>query len=342
MSAVPLRVAIIYNDPRPELYAEINEAEAELEITEVVQPVQKALDELGHITQLVPLTPPLEQVREKLASLDVDVVFNLFEGFDGYPQAEAQVAYLLEKLKIPYTGCPGPALELGLNKPRAKVVLETAGIWTPKFQILDPHNLSAFKLDYPCIVKPFSEDASHGLSENSVVYDIAGLERQVREVSRVFGGKALVEEFLEGREFNTTVMGNGTLKVPAISEIVYTLPPDKPRVLTFDAKWRENTLYYQNTEAVCPAAISESEKRKISRIARSAFRLFGCRGYARVDFRQDTSGNLKVLEVNPNPDLTPGSGAARQAAAAGMTYAQFVEKVLRFAMKHHESESKIS
>jgi D-alanine-D-alanine ligase len=333
MSALPLRVAIIFNDPQPGLYAEIGEADAELGIMEVVQPVQEALDELGYSYQLVPLTPPLQRAREKLESLNVDVIFNLFEGFDGYPQAEAHIAYILEELKIPYTGCPGPALELGLNKPKAKVTLETAGIRTPKFQILNPDNISTFHLDYPCIVKPFSEDASHGLSEHSVVYDFAALERQVREVSRVFGGGALVEEFLDGREFNITIMGNYRLTVPAISEIVYTLPPDKPRVLTFDAKWRENTLYFENTQAICPADISDMEKDQISRIARSAYKLFGCRGYARVDFRQDVSGILKVLEVNPNPDLTPGSGAARQAAAAGMTYAQFVDRVIKLAMK---------
>lgn len=333
MSASDLKVAIIYNDPRPGIYASIGEAEAELDIMKVVQPVNEALDDLGCSTQIVSLAPPLQKVREKLESLKINVVFNLFEGFDGYPQAESEVAYILEDLKIPFTGCPGAALELGLDKPRAKQLLETAGIMTPEFQILDPYNLADFHLDYPCIVKPYSEDASHGLSEHSVVYEFSALERQVKEISRVFGGKALVEEFLGGREFNTTVIGNRRLIIPAVTEIVYTLPPDKPRILTFDAKWREDTSYYQNTRAVCPAMVSKSEKREISRIARLAFKLFGCRGYARVDFRQDLAGNLKVLEVNPNPDITPGSGAVLQAAAAGMTFTRLVETLIKLALK---------
>ena len=70
------------------------------------------------------------------------------------------------------------------------------------------------------------------------------------------------------------------------------------------------------------------------RIAKTAFRLVGCRGYARVDFRQDKAGNFKVLEVNPNPDITPGSGAALQAATSGMTYSQFIEKIIRLALKY--------
>ena len=78
----------------------------------------------------------------------------------------------------------------------------------------------------------------------------------MEKISTLFGGKALVEEYLDGREFNTTVLGNDRLIVPGISEIVFTLPPDKPRILTFSAKWDEGSLYFENTKAVCPAAIS--------------------------------------------------------------------------------------
>ena len=163
--------------------------------------------------------------------------------------------------------------------------------------------------------------------------NLPALEKQVKKICPLFGGQALVEEFLDGREFNTTVMGNGRLTIPAISEIVYTLPPDKPRILTFEAKWEENSLYFDNTQAVCPAQISAAEQQRYRQIAKAAFRLTGCRGYARVDFRQDKLGRFKVLEVNPNPDITPGSGAALQAAAAGMTYSQFIGKVIRLALK---------
>ncbi len=117
-----------------------------------------------------------------------------------------------------------------------------------------------------------------------------------------------------------------------ISEIVYTLPPDKPRILTFSAKWDEASMYYINSKAVCPANISDKEQAAIIRIAKAAFRLTGCRGYARVDLRQDKAGQFKVLEVNPNPDITPGSGAALQAATAGMSYSQFIKKIIHYAL----------
>jgi D-alanine-D-alanine ligase len=330
---VRLRVAVIYNEPQSDRYHAMGEAKAELGVMEELEAVRAALEELNYSSQIVPLSPPLENVRQKIASLDVDVIFNLFEGFDGSPDTEPKVARMLEEKGIPFTGCPSSALELALDKGRTKSLLSDWGIKTPGYQILNPDNVSTFRLTYPCIVKPLSEDASHGISEDSVVPDFAALEKQVRKISQLFGGRALVEEFLEGREFNTTVMGNGNLTIPAVSEIVYTLPPDKPRLLTFAAKWEENSLYYNNTPAICPAAITDVEFRKIGRIAKAAFRLVGCRGYARVDLRQDRKGVFKVLEVNPNPDITPGSGAARQASAAGMTYSEFVEKVIRFALK---------
>jgi D-alanine-D-alanine ligase len=333
-----LKIAVVYNQPDPDRYHAMGESKAELGVMDEVRAVNQALDELRYSYIPVPLHPPLAEVRKSLQALDVDVVFNLFEGFDGSPETEARVAGMLAELKLPFTGCPAAALELALDKARTKSLLEAARIQTPLYQIFTAETLDAFHLSYPCIVKPLAEDASHGITEESVVRDRAALEKQVRKVGSLFGGQALVEEYLDGREFNTTVMGSRRLAVPAISEIVYTLPPDKPRILTFDAKWEENSLYYDNTRAVCPAQITEAEQKEISRTARAAFRLVGCRGYARVDFRQDAAGHFKVLEVNPNPDITPGSGAALQAATAGMTYSQFIEKLIRLALKQYQEK----
>jgi D-alanine-D-alanine ligase len=333
---VSLKVAVIYNDPTADRYHSMGESKAELGVMDEVKAVSEALEELKYPFILVPLHPPLEEVRKILQILVVDVVFNLFEGFDGCTETEGQVAAMLEELNIPFTGCPSTTLSLAIDKGRTKALLDAAGVDTPRFQVLTPDTIPSLVLDFPLIVKPQNEDASHGISEDSVVYDLPALDKQLRKICDLFGGRALVEEYVDGREFNTCVMGNGKLTIPAISEIVYTLPPDKPRVLTFDAKWEENSLYFINTKTVCPAPISPSEEQEISRIAKAAFKLVGARGYARVDFRQDRSGHFKVLEVNPNPDITPGSGAALQASVSGLTYAQFVEKVIRFAMRDAE------
>jgi D-alanine-D-alanine ligase len=327
-----MRVAIIYNEPGSIRYQAMGEAKAELGVMDEVTAVQQALRELKYSSILVPLSPPLNLVEKTLAELEADVVFNLFEGFNGLPETEGQVAAMLSKLHKRFTGCPAAALSLALDKHRTKVALDSAGIATPQCQILTGDDIASFHLDFPCIVKPLAEDASHGISEESVVRDAATLAKQVRKICALFGGRALVEEFIDGREFNTTVMGTRRLTIPAISEIVYTLPPDKPRVLTFEAKWEEGSMYFVNTKTVCPAPITREEEMEIGRIAKTAFRLTGCRGYARADFRQDKNGKFVVLEVNPNPDITPGSGAALQASVAGLSYSQFVNRLIKYAL----------
>jgi D-alanine-D-alanine ligase len=328
---VKLKVALIYNQPETDRYQAMGESAAELGVLDEVKAVQKALSELRYI-QAVPLSPPLSQVRKTLRELRADVVFNLFEGFDGSPGTEAAVAAILEEFRLPFTGCPSPTLEMALDKSQTKMLFKQVGLPTADFQVLTPATLNDFHLEFPCIVKPVADDASHGLSEDSVVNDLAALNRQVEKICRLFDGRALVEEFIDGREFNTTIIGLRRLIVPAISEIVYTLPPDKPRLLTFESKWQEDSLYYKNTRNVCPARISESEKAKIGSIAKAAFRLTGCRGYARVDFRQNRRGEFLILEINPNPDITPGAGASLQITAGGLTYAQFIARVLRIAL----------
>jgi D-alanine-D-alanine ligase len=327
-----LRVALLYNLPEYDRYQSMGESAAELGVLDEVKAVTRALSELNYECLPVPLRPPLSSVKKTLVGIEADVAFNLFEGFDGSPETEAQVAGMLFELKMPFTGCPPEALKLGLDKALTKKRLKEAGIPTPEFQILSPQTIKELRLDFPCIIKPVADDASHGLSEDSVVHDFNKLKSQLDKICNLFGGKALVEEFVDGREFNTTVIGFRRLIIPAISEIVYTLPPDKPRLLTFESKWQEDSLYYKNTRNVCPAPITPSEKNRISRIARAAYRLTGCKGYARVDFRQNRKGEYLVLEVNPNPDITPGAGASLQIAAGKLTYNRFVEKVIKIAL----------
>jgi D-alanine-D-alanine ligase len=333
---VHLKVAIIFNEPKSDRYSAMGESKAVAGVLEEVRPVYRALSELGYSVTKVPLRPPLEKVREKIKTISAELVFNLFEGFEGLPQTEAVVAGMLSELGMPFTGNPPATLALALDKAKAKAVLESDGVRTPKYQCLSPENLYLFHLNFPCIVKPLGEDASHGVSEESVVKDLNQLEKQVTKISQLFGGNTLVEEFLEGREFNVTVLGNKEPLVLPVAEMVYYLPPELPKLLTFAAKWQEESLYYKGTRATCPAEIGERERDLISQTALTAFKLLHCRGYARVDMRMDAEGIPNVLEVNPNPDISPGYGAARQAKTAGMNYNQFIEKIVMFALEEHQ------
>jgi len=332
---VHLKIAITFNEPSRDRYGDMGESKAVASVLEEVRPVHRALTELGYSVVKIPLRPPLELVEEKLRALEADLVFNLFEGFEGRPETEAMVADILCGLGIPFTGNPPSTLSLALDKAKAKAVLESDGVRTPKYQSLSPESLHLFHLNFPCIVKPLGEDASHGLSEESVVHNLDQLEKQVTKISQLFEGGTLVEEFLEGREFNVTVLGNKEPITLPVAEMVYYLPPELPKLLTFAAKWHEESLYYKGTRATCPAEIGEQEREQISQTALTAFKLLGCRGYARVDMRLDAEEVPNVLEVNPNPDISPGYGAARQAKAAGLTYSQLIEKIVMFALEEH-------
>jgi len=337
-----MRVAIVYNEPRHSRYDTVSEEKAVLGVLEALEAVHRSLLELAFDVTLVPLAPPLEQAKRKLRNLNIDLVFNLFEGFCGSPKTEAMVPEILSEMGIPFTGCPGPVLRLALNKAKTKLILKTAGIKTPDFQLLNPKILNTFQLSYPCIVKPCCEDASHGLSAESVVNDFFALERQVNVISNSYGGNAIVEKFITGREFNATVLGNSELTVLPVSEIIYSLPSGMPEVLTFADKWEPGSLYFAGTSVICPAKNLAEEQQRIAETVTRVYRLLGCRGYARVDLRLDQEGELNVIEVNPNPDISPGSGGARQAEATGMTYTQFIEKLIHLALHGEDNENQYS
>ncbi len=329
-----MRIAIIYNKPVTSYYSTAGEQEAVAGVLTEVAAVRRALIELGHSVTCVALDVPLEAARKKLSKLQTDLAFNLFEGFCGYPGTEPDIPEILSELGITYTGCPPQALKLALNKARTKLVLRDGGIDTPDFQLLSPENLSSFRLKYPCIVKPNGEDASHGMSAESVVGDFPALEKQIARVIHIYGGEeTLVEEYIEGREFNTTVIGNKSGSVLEISEIEFSLPQGIPKIITYEGKWDPDSEYYRGTTAVCPAQISEDEWQHIASIAETAFGLTGCRGYARVDMRMDRQGRLNVIEVNPNPDISPDSGSVLQAKVAGLDYTQFIDKIVSLAME---------
>jgi D-alanine-D-alanine ligase len=329
---VCVHIAVIYNKPIPCRYNTRGEEAAVAGVLDALQAVSTALSELGYEVLPVPLEPPIDKARERLKELKADLVFNLFEGFCGYPETEADIPDILSSLGIPYTGSPGATLRLALNKPRTKKVLESEGIDTPDFQLLDSGEFNKFRLNFPCIIKPPADDASHGLSEKSVVYNLTSLKEQLIEFQDSYSGQALVEEFIDGREFNITVMGDtGNTALP-VTEIEFSLPQGKPRILTFAAKWQSDSPYFKGTSICCPAKIGAEDRRQIEEMARAAFRLLGCRGYARVDMRLGNNGRLYTIEVNPNPDLSPEYGAAIQAQAAGMHYTQFIKKIVDLAL----------
>lgn len=328
------RITIAFNQPQKSRYDASHEEKAVLGVLDSVAAVRESLEELDYEVTLLPLVPPVESAKAKLTKLKTDLVFNLFEGFAGEPESEALVPEVLARSRLPFTGCRADILRLALDKVNVKVMLRAAGIPTPDFQVLNPRTLDTFHLDFPCIVKPRRDDASHGITDKSVVYDIDSLGKQVTTLSRTYWSGVLVERFVTGREFNATVLGKDVCRVLPVSEIVYTLAPGKPRLLTFASKWEPDSPEYTGTNAVCPADVTAEEYELISSTALLSFQKLGCRGYTRVDMRMDEHGKLNVIEINPNPDISPNAGAAIQAEAAGMTYTDFIASIVKLELEN--------
>jgi len=326
------KIGIVYNNPIPGNLHNLGESDAVLGVLEAVANVKKVVDELGYEVQILPLSPPMASAKSELRGLKADLVFNLFEGFDDTPGSEADMARVMEQMGFRFTGSPSRALALAQNKSEEKTFLRKHGVPTPDWQVITPETLAQFHLVFPCIIKPMGEHASHGISEESVVYDQAALEKRVKYIQQSYHCASLVEEYIDGREFSALVVGNESPRLFPVEEIIFSLPHSKPHILTYAAKWVPEDEYFIHTKTKCPAELTPAELKRIEEIALLSFKSFGCRGYARVDMRQRQNGDILVLEVNPNPDISSEGGARLQAEVAGMEYPVFIREIIKLAM----------
>jgi len=183
------------------------------------------------------------------------------------------------------------------------------------------------------IVKPNAEDASLGITPDSVVRDAAAFDAQTRRVLEKYNQPALAEEFIDGREFNVAVYEDKVPTALPVSELDFSaMPAGTPRILSYEAKWFEDHVLYNASPPVCPAPIDDDLRARLQATAVAAFKALDCRDYARVDFRMDGKGRLFVLEVNPNPDISLNAGYARAIRAAGLTYDGFWRIMLNNAL----------
>jgi D-alanine-D-alanine ligase len=122
--------------------------------------------------------------------------------------------------------------------------------------------------------------------------------------------------------------------VLAISEINFSgLPEGEPRIVSYRAKWDEDSPLFNFTAPICPANLTKRLENRIKDIAIRSYQCIGCRDYARIDMRSDSRGGIHVLEVNPNPDISPKAGFARAARAAGYTYSDIILRIAASAME---------
>ena len=278
---------------------------------------------------------------KEINAFNPDAIVNFVESVEGISFYEYCIVGLYELLGYNYTGNIPSTLGNCLNKTRAKEILTANGIRTPGALILQPGQKFTgkdIKLNYPLILKLNDEDASIGISENSVVKDYRELKKQYNFLSDTYKKKIIVEEYITGRELNCAIIGGKPLPV---SEIDFTgLPDEFPKVVTYDGKWNEGSLYYNHTNPVCPADIDDKTRRQVEELAINAHNVLNCRDYARVDVRLTDDGIPYVIEINPNPDVSSDSGFARAAAAAGKSYPDLLFEITNFALQRNYNDTK--
>jgi D-alanine-D-alanine ligase len=228
---------------------------------------------------------------------------------------------------------------LCLDKGKVKDILNSQGILTPRYKIFDQGFKPMKGSVFPIIVKPLHEDGSLGISRESVVYEDETLNKQVQYIIEKYHQPAIVEEYVEGRELNVGLLEtNGKVGVLPISEIDYSeFPEGIPKICGYEAKWITESVEYQKSKPICPAPLEWVMQKRVEHLAVRVFNLFGCRDYARVDMRVDRDGKIYILEVNPNPDISPQSGMTRALKVRGMTYEEFVGRLLERALKRKDS-----
>ncbi len=332
------KVGVAFNTYEPFIYRP--EKVSEDSVARVAEVVCETLVKAGVDASIIPLQRSMFTFLRRLKELNVEVVVNLCEGFFGNPQWEANVAAVMEMLHIPFTGNSSRTLALCQDKHQAKAILSSFNLPVAASQLITSAE-EMVDLKFPVIVKPNSEDASIGVHPESVVYDHDSLAARVEKIVRTYNQPAIVEEYIDGREFNVAVLEDGEPGALPVSEIDFSkMPEGYPHICSYEAKWYPDHILYKSTPPICPARISKELSRSLQELAVSAFKAMGCRDYARVDFRMNKAGEVFILEVNPNPDISLDAGYARALNAAGIDYADFWKLLIENARKRKEGNGK--
>jgi D-alanine-D-alanine ligase len=332
----PTRVTILYDRIEDDVF---EEASARGEDTSELVPVHvalgKALASRGHWVRKLAVSSDLERLCCLLAKDDSEVVFNVCDGVEGDTRSAARVAGILEFLGKPFTGSGSIAMALAGDKVVAKQVFRALGIATPEFRVVRHGELCGLdsELRFPVIVKPVDEDASVGITEESVVRDPRSLARRVARLHQEFSTDALVEEFIVGREVYAPILGNGSASI-VLPLLEWPLRSGHG-FGSWAAKWRPKHRDYQRCANVFAENIPEAVVERIRRDAVAAYRALKLTDYGRIDIRLDADGTPWFLEVNPNPFFDEAAEMAQAASAVGLDYAALSDRVMEHALARH-------
>jgi D-alanine-D-alanine ligase len=312
---------------------------SEFDDISVISTIKKALESGGHEVILI------ESDRDaygKFKNSNLDFVYNIAECIFGESR-RCQIPAMLEMLGIPYTGSGVLTQAITLDKARAKELMSYYGIPTPKFQLFktgdEPFNPN---LNFPLFVKPNAEGSSKGITRKSLVKNENELRERVNFIINRYHQPALVEEYIDGREFTIALLGNPPKVLPIVEVDFSTVPNNLPKFDCYEVKWFWDSPSNEVESVICPARIDKKIEDSIKKIALYTFKVLGCVDICRIDMRLDKNDIPNVLDVNVSPGLIPdpkeNSRFPKACYAARMTYNEIILSVLETAMKRYNIE----
>jgi len=321
-----MKVAVLH-DRVPE-----NATEDQRDVLIEIETVSKALDNLGYEPVNVTFTLNIEKAIKTLRAVKPAFVFNLVESVEGQGQLIHIAPAILDYCKIPYTGAGTDAIYITSNKLLTKKLFASSHIPTPPWVSVENFDDKDVAPDTCYIIKSLWEHASLGLDEDSIVRikNAAQLRRELNRRSKKLGD-CYAEVYIEGREFNLSLLAKkGGPEVLPPAEIIFeNYPPGKKRIVGYRAKWVANSFEFKHTPRTFDFPKEDTPLlKKMTRISRKCWEIFGLRGYARVDFRVDHAGKPWVLEINVNPCISPDGGFFEATQQAGLCFNKVIERII--------------
>ena len=305
---------------------------------EVVDQVAGALSEGGHKVSLIGICDDLRELLDNLDDKRPDLVFNLCESFADNDEFEMHVTAVLAMLGQPFTGTGPAGMALRQDKAVTKKLLKFHGVPYPNYATFDKDNLEfAGKMRFPLFVKPLHGDTSLGIDDSSLVTEYSKLIERIGFIQTQLNVPALVEEYIEGREFYVGILGNDPAEILPLMELDFAkLPSGYPRIYGSDAKLDTDSPQYDAVNAIVATELAPEVRARLVMAGREAAYALKVQDYARVDIRLSADGIPIVVEVNANPYLERTSAFPLAALQAGMGYSMLINRIVEIAKKRWE------
>jgi D-alanine-D-alanine ligase len=301
----------------------------------VVDQVADALRTVGkHKVKILGIHGDVQELTAGIRAQKPGLVFNLMERFGRNVLGDVSVAGGLELLGVKYTGGGPGELYMRQDKALTKELLAYHGVPFPHYVVFRrahyPETIARLRM--PLIVKPLRMDASIGIESASLCRSTTQMMKRVVAIHERIKDSALVEEYIEGREFYVGVIGNRKpIALPPIEMDFSGLPRGMPSILGRRAKWVKRSREYKGTHSKL-AEIGPELRHKLQRISIDAYRALRVRDYGRIDLRVTPPGEVYVIEVNASCYLEKTAEFATAAAAAGISFPALVNAIASLAL----------